>query len=81
MNEVGKSVKERPRRSGALVAFRRRECLPTLGVVPIVNVFSDLILREAVALLDFALKLISLPIDRGKVVVSEVSPLLLDLAL
>ena len=54
VNEVGKSVKERPRRSGALVAFRWRECLPTLGVVPIVNVFSDLILREAVALLNFA---------------------------
>ena len=42
---------------------------------------SDLILREAVALLDFALKLISSSINRDKVVISAVSPLLLDLAL
>ena len=35
----------------------------------------------AIALLDFTLKLISLAINRGEVVVSEVSPLLLNLAL
>jgi hypothetical protein len=59
----------------------KEESLPTLGVVPIVNVSSNPILREAVTLLDFALKLISSSINRGKVVISEVSPLLLDLAL
>ena len=51
------------------VGISDEEVLPTLGVVPIVNVFSDLILREAVALLNFALKLISLTINRGKVVI------------
>jgi hypothetical protein len=59
----------------------KEESLPTLGVVPIVNVSSNPILREAVTLLDFGLKLISSSINRGKVVISEVSPLLLDLAL
>jgi hypothetical protein len=53
VNEVGKSVKKAPPKRGTC-GFQMRECLPTLGVVPIVNVFSDLILREAVALLEFA---------------------------
>ena len=43
--------------------------LPSLRVVPVVNVLSDLILGEAVAFLNFALKLISLAIDGCEVVV------------
>ena len=48
---------------------------------PVTSVLSDLILSKAIALLDFALELISLAINSGKVVVSNISPLLLDLAL
>jgi hypothetical protein len=40
-----------------------------LGVIPVVNVLSDLILGEAVAFLDLALTLISLTVYGGKVVV------------
>ena len=76
-----KSSKKAPPKRGTSSLQNEENVLPGLGVVPIVNVFSDLILSEAVALLNFALKLVSLTIDRGKVVVSEVSPLLLDLAL
>jgi hypothetical protein len=43
--------------------------LPSLGVIPVVNVLSDLILGEAVAFLDLALQLISLTVYGGKVVV------------
>jgi hypothetical protein len=55
--------------------------LPSLGVVPVVNVLLDLILGETVAFLNFALKLISLTVYGGKVVVGEISPLFLDLSL
>jgi hypothetical protein len=51
------------------------------GIVPVVNVLPDLIFGETVALLDFALKLIPPAVDGGQVVVGEVSPLFLDLAL
>ena len=81
VNEVRKAQKKAPPKRGTRSLQNEENVLPGLGVVPIVNVFSDLILSEAVALLNFALKLVSLTIDRGKVVVSEVSPLLLDLAL
>jgi hypothetical protein len=79
--ELGKPVKKGPAEAGPLVACKWKECLPSLGVVPVINVLSDLILRMAIALLDFTLKLISLAINRCEVVVSEVSPLLLNLAL
>jgi hypothetical protein len=58
-----------------------QDVLPSLRVVPIVNILTDLILGEAIALLDFTFKLISFAVDGGKVVVGEITPFLLHLAL
>jgi hypothetical protein len=49
--------------------------LPRLSVVPVVYVPFDLILGDAVALLNFTLKLISLAIYRCEIIVGEVAPL------
>jgi hypothetical protein len=54
--------------------------LPRLAIVPIVNVFTDFVLGLAVAFLDLAFQLLATAIDLRQVVVSELSPLLLDLA-
>ena len=54
LQELGKPVKKAPPKRGTCLSG-----LPSLGVVPVVNVLADLILREAIALLDFALELIS----------------------
>jgi hypothetical protein len=58
-----------------------QDVLPSLRIIPIVNILTDLILGEAIALLDFTFKLISFAVDGGKVVVGEISPFLFDLAL
>src|SRR4051812_14682539 len=55
--------------------------LPRLRVVPVVYVFSDLILGDAVALLNLALELIPFAVDGGEIIVGKVSPFLFDLAL
>jgi hypothetical protein len=78
----GQSKTKTPAESWRGFRFDERlALLPSLGVVPVVNVLSDLILGEAVAFLNLALKLISLTVDGRKVVVGEISPLLLDLSL
>src|ERR1700730_1863741 len=48
--------------------------------VPIVDILLHLVLGMTVALLDFAFKLLAHAVYRGNVVVSELAPLLLDLA-
>lgn len=55
--------------------------LPALTTIPVVDVFLGLVLRIAIALLDFALQLLALAIDDIKIVVGEFAPLLLNLAL
>jgi len=63
-------------------SFRKRFAkLPRLATVPIVDIFGSTILLVAVALLDFALQLITLASDHIKVVISKFAPLLLDLSL
>jgi hypothetical protein len=52
-----------------------------LRVVPVVYVFSDLILGDAVALLNLALELIPFTVDGGEIIVGKVSPFLFDIAL
>src|SRR5688572_25117490 len=55
--------------------------IPALAVVPFVDVVTDLVLGVAVALLDLAFELVAAAFDHVEVVVSELSPLLFDLAL
>src|SRR5262245_21171932 len=52
---------------------------PALRRVPIVDVLADLIFGQTVALLDLALELISAAVDDVKIVVGELTPLLLHL--
>src|SRR6516162_669493 len=54
--------------------------LPALGGEPIVHVLANLILRQAIALLELAFELISTPVDDVEVIVSELPPLLFHLA-
>ena len=54
--------------------------LPRLLAVPVVNVLLDLILGEAVTLLNFSFELIAATVDGSEVIVGEFAPLLLDLA-
>ena len=54
---------------------------PTLGAVPVVYVTSHLILRVPVALLNFALQLISATSDHVKIIIGELTSLLLHLSL
>jgi hypothetical protein len=60
--------------------FRAGSFLPALPAVPVVDFLLRLVLTVAVALLQTALKLFPLTVDDVKVVVSELAPLLLDLA-
>ena len=53
--------------------------LPRLLAVPVVNVLLDLILGEAVTLLDLSFELIAAAVDHSEVIVGEFAPLLLDL--
>ena len=52
----------------------------SLTAEPVVNVLLDLVFGKTVAGLNFALKLLAVAIDLGNVFVSELAPLLLDLA-
>src|ERR1700730_1853374 len=54
--------------------------LPGLRPVPVVDVLTDLIFGQPVALLNLAFELVAFPVDRGQVVVGELGPLFLDLA-
>jgi hypothetical protein len=54
--------------------------LPSLTIVPIVNVFASLILGDPVALLNLALQLIAAAADDVEVIVRQLSPLLLHLS-
>jgi hypothetical protein len=51
-----------------------------LAVVPGINVLANLILCETVPLLNLAFELVPTAIYNAKIVISELSPLLLDLA-
>ena len=51
--------------------------VPLSGCVPVVDILANLIFREAVPLLNLAFELVSTAIYNVKVVVSELSPLLL----
>src|SRR5262249_52325761 len=53
---------------------------PGLRVIPIVDVLANLVLRDAVALLDLAFELIAAAVDDVEIIVGELAPLLLDLA-
>lgn len=55
-------------------------CSPSLTSVPIIDLFLRLVFLIAVSLLNFAFELISLPVDHVEIVISELSPLLFDLA-
>jgi hypothetical protein len=55
--------------------------LPPLRGIPIVNVLSDLILGQAVSLLDLAFQLLTAAIDRVEIVIGELAPFLLHLPL
>src|SRR3954469_1506902 len=54
--------------------------LPLLGAVPVVDVLANLVLGDAVPLLDLALKLVALAAHDIEIVVGQLAPLLLDLA-
>jgi hypothetical protein len=54
---------------------------PSLGVVPVVNVLSDLVLRQSVAFLDFSFELIATTSDGVQIIIGELSPLLFDFSL
>ena len=62
-------------------SFQSKERLPLLRAVPVVDVLADLVLGDAVALLDLAFELVALAGDDVEVVVGQLAPLLLDLAL
>jgi len=51
-----------------------------LAPVPIVNFLSRLILGYAITLLDLAFELIAAAVDGSQVIISELTPLLLNLA-
>ena len=58
--------KNGPAEAGAICPLQNEQgALPTLGVVPVVHVLPDLILSVAIALLNLALQLIPLAVDRG----------------
>ena len=48
--------------------------------MPIIDILLHHVLGMAVALLDLAFELLALAVYRGKVVISELAPLFLDLA-
>jgi hypothetical protein len=52
-----------------------------VGLVPVVYILLGLVLGVAVALLDSSLKLLTLAVNNGQVVIGELAPLLLDLTL
>jgi hypothetical protein len=54
--------------------------LPGLLAIPVFNVLLDLILGEAITLLDLSFELIAATVYGGEVIVGELAPLLLDLA-
>jgi hypothetical protein len=54
---------------------------PPLRRIPIVNVLTDLILGQAVALLNLAFELVAASIDDVQIVVGELAPLLFHLPL
>src|SRR4029077_19352679 len=51
-----------------------------LRLQPVVDVFAHHVFGQAIALLYFAFELVALAVDLGKIVVGELTPLLLDLA-
>jgi len=53
--------------------------LAGLLAIPVVNVLLDLILGEAITLLDLSFELIAAAVYGGEVIVGEFAPLLLDL--
>src|SRR5690349_9811542 len=55
--------------------------LPALRAVPGVDVLADLILGEAVALLNLAFELVAAAVDDIEIVIGELAPLFLHLAL
>src|SRR5262245_13043775 len=82
---VNRSLTDERGKPGARPGFRihsdDRTVLPALRTVPVVNVLAHLVLGEAVALLDFAFQLLAPAGDDVEIVVGELAPLLLDLAL
>ena len=71
-------LKESPAKRRAKTDFKAR--LPGLLAIPVVNVLLDLILSEAITLLDLSFELIAATVYGGEVIVSEFAPLFLDLA-
>jgi hypothetical protein len=59
---------------------RLKTLVPLLTVVPVIDVLTNLIFCETVPLLNLAFELVPTAIYNAKIVVSELSPLLLDLA-
>src|SRR5262249_23827511 len=58
---------------------RLNTSVPLLTIVPVIDVLTNLIFCETVPLLNLAFKLFSTAIYNVKIIVSELSPLLLDL--
>ena len=71
-------LKESPAKRRAKTDFKA--WLPGLLAIPVVNVLLDLILGEAITLLDLSFELIAATVDGSEVIVGELAPLLLDLA-
>ena len=64
-----------------MVRYRMVKTLvPLLTVVPVINVLTNFIFCETVPLLDLAFELFAAAVYYVEVVVSELPPLLLDLA-
>src|SRR5689334_6972413 len=55
--------------------------LPPLAGVPRIHILADLVPGDPVAFLNLAFELVTSPVDDIKVVISELAPLFLDLAL
>src|SRR5271169_1270358 len=79
--QEGRAHKEDSVAPGATLCIRGPANGSIHGLEPVVNVLAHAVLGEAVALLDLAFELIALAVDQGQIVVGELAPLLLDLAL
>jgi hypothetical protein len=62
-------------------AISSESYLPSLRVIPSVDISLGFVFGFAVALLDFSLELLTLAVDYIEIIISEFTPLLFDLAL
>src|SRR3954467_9024152 len=77
---AGPYSKTSSRGSPFSLSFQRKERLPLLRAVPVVDILAHLVLGDAVPLLDLAFELVALAANEIQIVVGQLSPLFFDLA-